>query len=255
MAISSAFRLNALKHAVTATVFAGAVAFSAPASAFGDNTGPGNWAGFYLGGHLGVGGQDYSGRIDTSSTTNPIEDPSDLDMSGILGGFQIGYNYQSGYWVFGVEGDVSFVDWSDRERAARTDLSALAGSTPDTQFGDTDVIASLRGRAGVIYESFLIFGTAGIAVTDADFAYSDDESGAKGGLDFNDVGFVIGAGVEKALDGTPWRVRGEGLYYIFNDRRSASTLTPDNDPADSVKFEDAWAVRLVVNYALGDLFR
>ncbi len=255
MAKSSAALIDTLKRSAIAAAFVGAVALSTPASAFGDNMGTGSWAGFYFGGHLGVGGQDYSGRIDTSSTTNPIEDPSDLDMNGILGGFQIGYNVQSGYWVFGVEGDISFVDWSDRERAAVADATAPAGATPDTLFGDTDVVASLRGRAGVIYESFLIFGTAGIAVTDADFAYRDDESGAKGGLDFNDVGFVIGAGVEKALDGTPWRIRGEGLYYIFNDSRRASTLTQDNDPGDRVKFEDAWAVRLVVNYALGDLFR
>lgn len=255
MAISSAFRLNILKRTMTAAAFLGGLVLSAPALAFGDNMAPGSWTGFYVGGHLGVGGQDYSGRIDTSSTSNPIEDPSDLDMNGILGGFQIGYNVQSGYWVFGVEGDISFVDWSDRERAARPDAGAPATATPDTLFGDTDVVASLRGRAGVLYESFLIFGTAGIAITDADFAYRDDATSAKGGVDFNDVGFVIGAGVEKALDGTPWRVRGEGLYYIFNDRRSASTLTPDNDPGDSVKFEDAWAVRLVVNYALGDLFR
>ncbi len=242
-----------LRKVLLAAMLAAGSATGGPALAFDGMAAPGMWSGFYVGGHFGFGGQDYSGAIDTSSSTNPVEDPGDLNMNGVLGGVQAGYNVQSGYWVFGVEGDISFVDWSDRDVAAVPDGGAAP--PPDTQYGDTDLLVTVRGRAGVVHEDFLFYGTAGLAFANADFAHRDDASGVKGGLDFNDVGFVIGAGVEKAIKGGPWSIRGEGLYFMFDDRRSAANLTPDADPGDRVVFEDAWALRLSVNYSLGELLK
>ena len=58
-----------------------------------------NWTGFYIGAHLGA---------DWGNTTWSFADGSSINprFAGLLGGGDIGYNYQIGKWAFGVEGDV-----------------------------------------------------------------------------------------------------------------------------------------------------
>src|SRR5438876_616920 len=51
-----------------------------------------SWAGPYLGGNLGYNW----GSVDNNPTK----------PAGLLGGVQGGYNWQTGPWVFGVEGDL-----------------------------------------------------------------------------------------------------------------------------------------------------
>src|ERR1700710_645476 len=51
-----------------------------------------SWAGPYLGGNIGYAW----GSVDRNPT-NP---------SGFVGGVQGGYNWQTGPWVFGLEGDI-----------------------------------------------------------------------------------------------------------------------------------------------------
>ena len=71
-----------------------------------------SWAGFYIGGHTGVavgktstsnnapyGGFD-AGGTPLSYNLNPVS---------IFGGGQVGYNWQRGVWVFGLEGDFGYL--------------------------------------------------------------------------------------------------------------------------------------------------
>src|SRR5262249_31228409 len=46
-----------------------------------------NWTGFYAGAHVGVGWSD--------------------DNAGLIGGGQVGFNYQINQWVLGIEGDLA----------------------------------------------------------------------------------------------------------------------------------------------------
>ena len=59
-----------------------------------------SWTGFYVGinGGGAWGSSDWSGFA------------SDNDVSGGMVGVTAGYNWQSGQWVFGLEGDI---DWSN----------------------------------------------------------------------------------------------------------------------------------------------
>jgi outer membrane immunogenic protein len=96
-----------------------------------------SWAGPYLGGNLGYAW----GSVDNNPTK----------PSGFAGGAQAGYNFQSGPWVFGVEGDIEATGAEDT-------FAPWKFSNP--WFG------TVRGRAGYALNNILFYGTAGLAFGD-----------------------------------------------------------------------------------------
>ncbi len=202
-----------------------------------------NWSGVYVGATIGYGGANVDGVYDASdgvsSFVNDDSGPFSLDPDGIVGGLEVGYNWQSGSFVYGVEGDVTFVDWSD----------SLTNDDDEKVSVDTDFVATLRARAGYAMDRTLLFATAGVAFTDTKYTANDDanSSGDSGSLDLNDVGVVAGGGVEYAFN-DKWSVKAEGLYFWFNDSNDARNLTSDSDNDDFAKLKDAWLVRVGVNY-------
>src|SRR4051794_25519062 len=132
-----------------------------------------NWTGFYIGGNAG-----YSwGRSNTdvsyfnTATGLPIVLPpgsvssGGLDMNGAIAGGQIGYNWQSSNWVFGLEADAQ---WSGEKGSNRyncastvipaggvclpglTFLPAGATGTSLTVDQSLEWFGTVRGRAGVL---------------------------------------------------------------------------------------------------------
>src|SRR3979490_2419182 len=93
-----------------------------------------SWAGPYLGGNLG-----YEWGSVSNNPTKP---------SGFEGGAQAGYNFQSGPWVFGIEGDIEATGASDT-------FAPWKFSNP--WFG------TVRGRAGYAFSNILFYGTGGLA--------------------------------------------------------------------------------------------
>src|SRR5437588_5385345 len=72
---------------------------------------PWSWTGFYIGAHVGGGW----GTKETFETA--FDDPlfsgkavGSASVTGFLGGFQVGYNYQISWIVVGIDGDFSFSD-------------------------------------------------------------------------------------------------------------------------------------------------
>ncbi len=115
----------------------------------------------------------YTRRNDTGDIVSPDQSflndgagPFDMNVDGLFGGVQAGINWQSGSFVIGLEGDVSFVDWSNQiESDADTD---------EVVSSETDFVATLRGRAGFALDNLLLFGTAGLAFTDSTFTADDN---------------------------------------------------------------------------------
>jgi outer membrane immunogenic protein len=70
-----------------------------------------SWTGFYVGGFIGAGWGTDSASLNTvtaAGVTVPIGLPlAQVSNSGVLGGGQVGYNYQTGWVVLGVEGDIA----------------------------------------------------------------------------------------------------------------------------------------------------
>ncbi len=119
------------------------------------------WDGPYLGAFLGYEWAEY----DDFGSEN-----------GISGGIYGGYNWQSGSWVYGVEADIGFGDVNSGGGAVSI---------------DQDVFGSLRGRLGYDLNSFLLYGTGGLALSNTDV--SDETDSDSDTL----TGWTVGAGVEK----------------------------------------------------------
>lgn len=149
-----------------------------------------DWTGAYVGvnGGYGWGTLNY----DPISLPRPA---GSFDTSGWLGGLTAGYNYQTGQLVIGVEGDI---DASSIKGvgAAFDPLSA----TPTLPSFDLNWLGTVRGRVGVAVDSFLIYGTAGVAVGGMSGGLTNvtgggDDRTASG----TQTGWVAGVGVEAAV--------------------------------------------------------
>lgn len=147
-----------------------------------------SWTGLYVGAHVGYGWSDIDWREGGFDGSH--------DGSGWLAGGQIGYNWQSGRFVYGVEGDFS-----------STGIDGGNGCCGHS----IDWLASIRGRAGItgFDNRTLFYVTAGAAWADVTY----DSIGSHSDTHF---GWVAGAGIEHAL--TPnMTARVEYLYYGFDE--------------------------------------
>jgi outer membrane immunogenic protein len=136
-----------------------------------------------------------------------------LDATGGFGGGQIGYNFQTGMIVLGVEGDI-----------AGGDISQTVGNSfgiPFTTAFTNDTLASLRGRAGLAYNTWLFYGTVG-----GGWAH-DKISGNLGGLPFSNEGWLsgwtAGAGVEWSF-APNWSTKLEYLHYGLGTPNTFGTV-------------------------------
>jgi outer membrane immunogenic protein len=152
----------------------------APYSAF-------SWAGPYLGANLGY---------QWGSSSNNGADPS-----GLTGGIQVGYNWQTGQFVYGVETDFNFSGADD----------AFAGRTFSNPWFGT-----VRARVGVAMNNVLFYGTGGLAYGGGRVeAFGLTESHAH-------FGWTLGVGAEVGL--TPnWSAKVEYLFIDLRDERYVLT--------------------------------
>ena len=113
------------------------------------------WQGFYIGAHVGYGWQSVNSQVFES--TGALTDTLSFDRSGILGGGQVGFNWQvAPNWVLGIEGDVSGADIHGTNSAC----TATGCASSNTKF---DELATIRGRVGYAFNTVLLYGTGGWA--------------------------------------------------------------------------------------------
>jgi Opacity protein and related surface antigens len=157
-----------------------------------------NWTGAYIGvnGGYGWGRSEWmSGGVSTGN----------FDVNGGVVGGTLGYNWQTGPWVVGLEGDI---DWS----SIRGSSGCGIGLSCETR---NDWLGTFRGRLGYAMGSFLPYVTGGLAVGDVKKSVTgfDDTSDTQ-------AGWTVGAGIEASLSG-PWSAKVEYLYVDLGDSSTA----------------------------------
>jgi outer membrane immunogenic protein len=177
------------------------------------------WTGFYVGGNIGYawrnGNDDDSifvreGTIDNAPLTEgTFTFLDDHENDGIAGGAQVGFNWQFGSFVVGVEADIQAADLSGGHNGSSsyvfTGVSEIAGiNTTTTVFRPSDRgidwFGTVRARAGFAIDRVLVYATGG-------FAYGgggDDDCNGFLGFDCNGSddtrwGYAVGGGFEWAL--------------------------------------------------------
>ena len=160
-----------------------------------------NWTGFYVGinGGGGWGRSDFGPTLPTGT----------FDTSGGLVGGTIGYNWQTGPWVLGLEGDI---DWSNI-RGSSTCGGGLSCSVRN------DWLGTARGRVGYAFDRFLPYVTGGAA-----FGNIKTDVSGLAGANTTKAGWTVGGGIEAAIAG-PWTAKVEYLYVDLG--RGGSVLGSD----------------------------
>lgn len=252
-----------------------------------------NWTGFYLGANLGGAWSDNRLAYDMPFTTpgnvftfcgtpagvaapvlvgpNPFDLSTDCSRpSSFIGGAQIGYNWQAGSWVFGVEGDGA---WQQliQHTFVRFGANPAAGSPMGSVATDTayfrseqGALGTLRGRLGYTGGSWLLYATGGLAVGNVKHSMTEVLSPgvacpvAPSGTcrsvsdDTTRVGWTVGAGAEWMF-APNWSIGAEYLYVDLG----TTTLTLPADGGfffntSTARFDDREHVaRVKINYHFG----
>ena len=176
------------------------------------------WTGFYVGVNAGYGWNTNDDDVVINGTAFEVD-----DEGGFVGGAQIGYNYQIGSFVVGLETDIQYADIG-----GDTTLPGL-----DSNDDDDNWFGTVRGRAGYAFDRALIYATGGLA-------YGKISNGFSNSDDTN-FGWTLGAGVEYAFTNN-LTAKVEGLYV---------NLEQDDDDVPNISGKDETefgVIRAGLNY-------
>lgn len=169
------------------------------------------WTGFYVGANVGYGWGKFDG---TSSITGNAFVPNtsasgSVSLNGVIGGGQVGYNWQTGQLVLGVEAD--FQGANER----KTDSIGCGVGCVVSSDARLNSFATVRGRVGwTPWNEGLLYFTGGWAWMNAKQTVSVTAGGATAtliDLSANQSGYVLGAGYEHML-WSRWSAKLEYLY-------------------------------------------
>ena len=158
-----------------------------------------NWTGFYIGAMGGYAQEDASG-LGT--------------LSGGFAGGTVGYNWQTGNLVLGLEADAAWADVG-----ASVGLFGGLASVSD-RIRD---MGTVRGRIGYAFDTVLVSGTGGYAW--ADNRLTATVLNASISDSHFHSGWTAGAGVE-VMFAPKWSVKAEYLYRSFESQNYFAGIVP-----------------------------
>jgi outer membrane immunogenic protein len=198
-----------------------------------------NWTGFYAGIHLGYG----FGKITYYDPNFPAWSLSHRP-DGVIGGGQVGFNYQAGAWVLGIEADASAANLTD------TIVDTQPGFVGDRFAAKIDALGTISGRLGYAFGGTLVYakGGAAFAHTHVDYLFGGGGFGPAA-LDITRWGWTAGGGVEQAL-WSNWSAKLEYNYLDFG-RSGLVVFAPLPDGFVGSFAQDIHLVKLGLNYRFG----
>jgi outer membrane immunogenic protein len=235
------------------------------------------WDGFYIGAHLGAGWSES--RTDAVTDVvfpgfilaGPLLVPSRFGTvpgvtasdTNLLGGGQVGYNWQYNALVFGLEGDFSVTQLgNDVTFGVLTAPPGFEAGQILTGSYSTEVdwMASVRARLGWAWDRLLIYATGGVAFAEMNVNSGFTLVNTNGGIlfpaassgttaassSFTKVGWTVGGGIEWAFSNN-WSFAAEYRHSDFGSERIALAAT---DPSGALLLPALTTnVRLTVDQA------
>ena len=231
---------------------------------------PYSWTGFYAGFNAGWTSAQNSDITFNGATNNAAITPWGLFLNGeyprtlngsnngFIGGFQAGYNWQTGAIVWGIEADIQYS--GARNSWALGSNPSVFVPAPLSGNRDLEWFGTVRGRVGWLATPMALFYATG------GFIYGQNNFDIRGrcptcgtpyDLTFSssggNTGWTVGGGVEYALGGG-WSAKGEYLYYQLDDLSvTFSRFTPGGSFSTVTATADnsGHIVRFGVNYKWG----
>lgn len=218
-----------------------------------------SWTGFYIGANLG--GVIAETRGTPTSLFPPafavfapgLPSPTSSKF-GFIGGGQVGFNYQMGSLVMGLEADFDATTASDTQNIV---LPTLVGPVAATAQTKLDWLATVRARFGyTISPRLLAYLTGGLAIGGGSTSASAVFLPAPifnwaGTTSSTSVGWTIGAGAEYALTSN-FSVKAEYLYYdLGKSQLTLASVFPVVSAATYDVKRDGHVFRVGLNYRFG----
>ena len=184
--------------------------------------------------------------------------------SGVIGGGQVGYNWQVNQFVLGVEADAVGSGLNGARGTASRTVGAPIFAVPVTQtvtvdFGKIEWMASFRGRAGFAVDRALFYVTGGAAVAEFGGSTTTLVNGpgiglppagtyvATNGGTSTRWGWTVGGGIEWAFSQN-WSLAGEYRHTDFGNRATTFDI-PSGLAAAPIFFTGTSSQRLTVDQA------
>jgi outer membrane immunogenic protein len=162
-----------------------------------------DWSGFYI----GINGGGASAHTTWDQTAALVGGEGSHNATGGTVGGQVGYRWQSAQWVFGLEGQGNWADFSG------DNLSGLTGFTDRSKI---DSFGLITGQVGYAWNNVLLYVKGGAAVVG-----TKNELRAAGATfsSVNDTrwGGTIGAGLEVGF-APNWSVGVEYNHIFLSDK-------------------------------------
>lgn len=184
-----------------------------------------NWSGFYIGVNGGYGWNDSQDVAVSGTPLIVVSQPgtipfavTGLKSEGFLVGGTVGWNYQFGRGVAGIEADF---DYADIKSSRNVDLPVIGANVRTSASEKIDFFGTLRGRVGgLLTDNFLLYATGGLAYANVQHDGNVNEffnapgTGRQFTASSSDLrfGWTVGAGAEWAFTRN-WSLKGEYLYY------------------------------------------
>jgi outer membrane immunogenic protein len=195
-----------------------------------------DWTGFYAGGQVGMDFLQDS-ETETAATTGSALEPAGANLNvspyGVIGGGQIGANYEFAPWVVGVEGSWSwtYLTGSIIGPSGESAVGPAPGAPATERFTSSPQwIATATGRLGYAANDLLFYAKGGGAWMHVDYTQDILVGGAVSSTSMvspTRSGFVAGAGVEYGLT-EQLSARIEYDFYDFGKVNSTFNVV---DPA------------------------
>jgi outer membrane immunogenic protein len=164
-----------------------------------------NWNGLYLGGNVGTGTSRNRSTVEAVNTGTVAL--FNLAPDGLIGGGQIGYNWQAGNIVYGLETDFQGSTMEDN----KTCFGCGAPAASLNFNAKLQWLGTVRGRLGYAVGPSLFYATGGFAYGNVKTAINE--------VSFSDTrtGWTVGGGIETPFDlfglfGPNWTSTTEYLY-------------------------------------------
>jgi outer membrane immunogenic protein len=201
------------------------------------------WAGFYAGASVGgIWGDDKITDLD--ALNNVFGFSYSLHDTGVIGGGVLGYNFQSGSFVYGVEADLGGIGFNKT-------MFQPNGVPFTTNHLGSGFYGDVTGRFGVAASNALFYVKGGWAFFDGRASVSNDPNvpGSAGGGVANTGsfdGWTVGAGIEY-LFAPCWSAKVEYQHFDFGTQTANLLLGPGGNFRYSNDLT-AESIKIGVNY-------